>query len=749
MRRHILATVLLLALSLSGLSARSALAAPRCFPEAAPAISDCIDGRVADYWAAQGGLAVFGYPIGAERQEQTSVGAITAQPFERARLELHPANRAPYDVLLGRLGAELLARQGRDWTTFPKGDPAAPHYFGETGHAIAPQFWPFWSGHGVEFDGRAGAAFNESLALFGMPISEPQVEVNPSDGKSYLTQWFERARFEHHPENAGTDYEVLLGLLQRELTAFQIDAAGPPAAPPNLQPGGFIQASGAQLTRLGQPVVIKGVNYYPQWRPWSEMWTGWDGAQAERELRLARDQLGVNVVRVMLPYNFERVRNGDGKVNAKVIGRLRELAQVAGSLDMRVIVTLFDFSHDFPDAGTAKAEENTTYLRALIPPFADDDRIMAWDLHNEPDHYETWQDGDAQKVLGWLGRIADEVHALAPKQLVTVGMGQHSSLWLAGPDGRRPIDYSDVVSMHTYDAGAVAREIDELRAHTPKPILIEEFGWPTGPTCVENYTEATQQRLYHEVLTAAKDRTSGVVAWTLRDYDPARTKRWDSREEHFGLYRADGSLKPAAQELSVLKAAPLPSATVTNVSLTSIGGGFPEDDHSSPVQIAGSGHYVKGPFRVAWNLLGGQASFGRPLTEAYIRPSDGSIVQYFEGAMLEYHSGAASDLKGITEAEQTMRLIKPIAIGNAYIAGRSLGPAAVPQGALLSFYDSINGKWRLGAPISGELAENRDGVALTVQYFEKGSLELNQATGAVGVGALGVWALDAQCRASQ
>ena len=60
--------------------------------------------------------------------------------------------------------------------------------------------------------------FDESLALFGMPLSEPVMETNPTDGKQYLTQHFERARFEFHPENAGTQYEVLLGLLGRELT---------------------------------------------------------------------------------------------------------------------------------------------------------------------------------------------------------------------------------------------------------------------------------------------------------------------------------------------------------------------------------------------------------------------------------------------------------------------------------------------------------------------------------------------------
>ena len=148
---------------------------------------------------------------------------------------------------------------------------------------------------------------------------------------------------------------------------------------------------------------------------------------------------------------------------------------------MRVIVTLFDFYESFPGPGTGNEAKNLDYLRALLPNFADDDRILAWDLHNEPDNYGIWKAGDPQKVLRWLGRMADEVHSLAPRQMVTVGMGRASSLWLPGPDGRRVIDYSDVVSMHTYDAGTVAQELDQLRAQTAKPIIIEEFGWPTGP----------------------------------------------------------------------------------------------------------------------------------------------------------------------------------------------------------------------------------------------------------------------------
>lgn len=61
------------------------------------------------YWQQFGGLALYGYPISEAFTENGTV----VQYFERARFEWHPGS-APdrYDVLLGRLGAETLAKQG-------------------------------------------------------------------------------------------------------------------------------------------------------------------------------------------------------------------------------------------------------------------------------------------------------------------------------------------------------------------------------------------------------------------------------------------------------------------------------------------------------------------------------------------------------------------------------------------------------------------------------------------------------------
>jgi len=715
----------LIFIPLALLPAPSAHAAPLCFPEAAPAISACIDGPIAAFWARNGGLPVFGYPTGVQQERMVEGRVLQAQAFERNRLELHPENAAPYDVLPGRLGAELLAKQGRDWNAFPKADPSAPHFFGETGHAIAPQFWDYWSSHGLE--------------LFGLPLSEAQTEVSLTNGQPYLTQWFERARFELHPAPDGTAGAVLLGLLGREL-----DAGGALPAARQSIPGNFIQSSGGQLTYQGKPIQIKGVNYYPQWRPWGAMWKGWDGPQMERELRAARDQLGINTVRLMVPYNFFSEKDGDGVVTPKMIKRLHEAIQIAGSMDMRVIVTLFDFFESFPGPGTTTEAKNLEYLRALLPNFANDDRILAWDLHNEPDHYGIWKAGNPKKVLRWLGRMADEVHALAPRQLVTVGMGRAGNLWLPGPDGRRVIDYSDVVSMHTYDAGTVAQELDQLRAQTAKPIIIEEFGWPTGPGCMENYSETTQVRLYRAVLDAAKDRTSGVVAWTLRDYDAGPTDRWDTFEDNFGLIRPDGSLKPAAQLIQEIAVPPLPSLTVTTNKLTTLNPSLP-DGAGAPLLIRESGHYVKGMFRKAWEQLGRRGSFGLPLSEAFVRKSDKVVMQYFENALLEFHPRDNKELRGLSDADQAMLVIQPTDQGAALAAGRSLPSPQPPQGKFLDFYNSVNGHWRLGGPISAELTETINGVPTRVQYFEKGRLELNPAAQTIRLGQLGKQVLDAEC----
>jgi len=77
-------------------------------------------------------------------------------------------------------------------------------FYAVTQHTLGGVFKTYWDNHG-------------GLEQFGYPITEEFQEVSATDGKTYVTQYFERARFEQHPDKAGTPFEVEQGLLGREL----------------------------------------------------------------------------------------------------------------------------------------------------------------------------------------------------------------------------------------------------------------------------------------------------------------------------------------------------------------------------------------------------------------------------------------------------------------------------------------------------------------------------------------------------
>jgi glucose/arabinose dehydrogenase len=219
MKRWMLAAALLIALAGLAPAAPTRAADETCFPET----GHCLGGRIRQYWQGNGGLPVFGYPINAQRQEvNRDTGQVyQTQWVERNRIELHPENQAPYDVLLGLLGKESLPADLRDWSKFRESGPQdGCLWFGDTGFNVCNQagglgFKAYWQSHGLEFDGKSGVSYAESLALFGYPLSWPSVRTN-SSGDSVLTQWFERARFEWHPGKPD-EYKVLLGLVGKEI----------------------------------------------------------------------------------------------------------------------------------------------------------------------------------------------------------------------------------------------------------------------------------------------------------------------------------------------------------------------------------------------------------------------------------------------------------------------------------------------------------------------------------------------------
>ena len=161
-----------------------------------------LQGAFLQFWFWNGGLDRYGFPIGVPLSERGEDGkTYLVQYTERARLEYHPENRGgPYEVLLGRLGADLAAGREAERPFQPATPAPGARFVTETRHNLSGPIAAYWQRHG-------------GVPVFGYPISEPFVELNPADSRQYLVQYFERNRLEYHPANAGTPYEVQLGLL--------------------------------------------------------------------------------------------------------------------------------------------------------------------------------------------------------------------------------------------------------------------------------------------------------------------------------------------------------------------------------------------------------------------------------------------------------------------------------------------------------------------------------------------------------
>jgi sortase (surface protein transpeptidase) len=197
--RPSLAVVVLLA-SLLGLvppgGAPSVAAAPvHCFAET----GQCAEGAFYVFWETHGGVEILGYPVSPPFSDDD--GRII-QVYERAILEWHPANAPAYQVQLTRLGDSVLGEHP-ERSAAPAACGGDCLLFDATSHTLRGVFKRYWTRYG-------------GLAVFGYPLTEEFEEVSPTDGQRYRVQYFERNRFEYHPERAGTRYEVQLGLLGAE-----------------------------------------------------------------------------------------------------------------------------------------------------------------------------------------------------------------------------------------------------------------------------------------------------------------------------------------------------------------------------------------------------------------------------------------------------------------------------------------------------------------------------------------------------
>ena len=312
------------------------------------------------------------------------------------------------------------------------------------------------------------------------------------------------------------------------------------------------------LVRTLEPLVVRGVNYYPRETPWGGMWTKTPPEVWQRDLALAAS-LGINTVRTFVPFGSHLEQAGlvqaDGAPTPAYLDKLEQLLQAAWSHGIRLIVC-FEFSQNW----LAAADDGARWRRALATVVAahrNDGRVLLWDLMNEPEDDAKWTDG----TRAYLRAALPLLKQFDPQHLSTVGL-----TWRI--DRLTQVGLPDVLQYHEYCPKAhlfekgparVSQSVaGQRQAGGARPLLIGEFGMSTARDPLHGAaaalraklgeppgTEADQARLYEIVLTAAeRDRVAGVLSWCLHDYPIP-----NPNEAHFGLVRQDGSLKPAAAVL--------------------------------------------------------------------------------------------------------------------------------------------------------------------------------------------------------
>ncbi|WP_229069516.1 cellulase family glycosylhydrolase [Actinoplanes sp. DH11] len=286
-------------------------------------------------------------------------------------------------------------------------------------------------------------------------------------------------------------------------------------------------------SRLDATLAAKTINYYPSNAGWSAMWTSFDAARIEADMAKAA-ALGADNVRVIVfPQSF-----GYPTPKAEYTERLRKFISIADSYGLTVKLTLFDWW-----AGYGDATGSAAWAKAVLSPYANDPRVISVELKNE------FNPSDAASVT-WVKKIIPAVRAAVPTMPLTLSVDGQSGApamakikqVLAGT----PLDYYD---FHFY--GTSERSLAEIRkaqaAVSPSPIVIGETGVSTA-----SGSEGEQAAFLARVFTAAQlTGVASVAPWTLNDFSegaiPSNSQVSKLPAQYkFGLYRADGTAKPAA-----------------------------------------------------------------------------------------------------------------------------------------------------------------------------------------------------------
>ncbi|HSV74046.1 MAG TPA: cellulase family glycosylhydrolase [Chthonomonadales bacterium] len=297
-----------------------------------------------------------------------------------------------------------------------------------------------------------------------------------------------------------------------------------------------------------QPLMLRGLNYYPRSQPWPGIWRAMDEAAFEAEFR-EMGALHINTIRIFTNLDAEAgLHTKDGAFTPLLLSRIHTLLTVAARHRVKVMLTIGAWG-DMRDLVFQRR-----YFRTVVEPFTYDGRLLAWDLINEPG-------GDqgpkaTPELARWITTMWEELRLLAPRHMLTVGLcWQFDQLWDLGvrPPLAQYHHYSGAAAVQPPGQPPVRNNADDLQNIANqidnRPLVIGEFGYSSQPDANrKDASEARQLTIVESVLAGAEEgvrrgvNLSGVYLWCAFHFVPDWMGPF---EQGFGVIRPDGSLKPA------------------------------------------------------------------------------------------------------------------------------------------------------------------------------------------------------------
>jgi hypothetical protein len=289
---------------------------------------------------------------------------------------------------------------------------------------------------------------------------------------------------------------------------------------------------------------LKLMNYYPAQNPWNGMWWAWQPSVIDDDMgRIAA--LGANTVRVIVqPGTF-----GYPQPQPAYLTELADVVSMAAAHGLRVQLTLFDEWYSYSDITGSEQ-----WASAVLARFRGDPRIAFVELQNEIQPSNS-------AAMTWARALLPAIRSYSQAPVTVSVTGWNTATPLSQLIAALGPAQPDLYDLHFY--GTPSYMLSAFKSAKQmaggSPLVIGETGYSTdvnnnsipgiAPTVAAHEQEQADYYYWAE-LSAHSVGLPPAAPWILSDFPS--TLNINDTEQHFGLYRLDGSAKPA---VSVLRSA--------------------------------------------------------------------------------------------------------------------------------------------------------------------------------------------------